>query len=84
MTYTQKIISKLNLLVAAMDSITLILTTLEPCRRLKIRSLKMKHLINLKDTSPATHLSPMLPPIKNVLPDVKWKEQIMHDYYREV
>ena len=39
-------------------------------------------LINIKSLLPATHFSPLLPPIKNILPDAKLKEQIMQDYCR--
>ena len=61
-----------------MDSITLIPPNLAPWRRLIIRSLTMTKLINLKALLPATHLSPLLPPINNILPDAKFKEHIMH------
>ena len=81
--YTWKIIKKLNSLVAAMGSITLISPTLAAWRRLKIRSLKIKQLINIKDLLPATHFYPLLPPIKNILPNAKLKDHIMHDYCRQ-
>ena len=74
-----EIIRKLNSLLAAMKYITLIPPTLSPCKRLQIISPKMKQLINLKAPLPATHLYPLLPPIKNVLLNVKLKKRIMHD-----
>ena len=43
----------------------------------------MKQLMNLKSPLLATYLSPLLPPINNILPDTKLRERIMHDYCRE-
>ena len=46
-------------------------TTLDPWRRLKRISPEIKQLINIKAPLQATYLSPMLPPIKNILPNAK-------------
>ena len=63
----------------AMDSINLIPSMIAPRRLLMIISPTMKQLINLKSTVLANHLSTLLTPIKNILPDAKLKEWIMHD-----
>ena len=82
-SYTWKIIKKLNSLITDTDSINLIPQTLAPWRRLNMISPTMKKLIKLKDLLLATHLSPLFPPIKNILPNAKLKEQILHEYCRE-
>ena len=67
-----------------MDSIILILPTLDPYTRLRIILPTIKQLINIKSPLLATSLSPLLPPINNILPGAKLNEQIMHNYCREL
>ena len=76
--YTWKRINKLNSLVAAMYSITLILPTLALWRIPMIISLAMKQLTNLKDMLLTTNLSPPLLTINSILDDAKFKERIMN------
>ena len=84
LSYTCKRIKKLNSLVAAMNSVTLIPPTLAPWRRHRVRSQRMKQLINIKALLSNTCLSPLLPPIKNILSVAELKERIMNNYCREV